>query len=76
VWQGTVGRHTTPTVHAMVATDLMGLLLDEFEDVFTTSTGLAPPCRFNHCIHLLPGMALVAVRSYRYPQVVKDELER
>jgi hypothetical protein len=61
--------------HSMVATDLVGMLLDDFKDVFATSTGLPPPRRFNHRIHLLPETAPVAVRPYRYPQVVKDELE-
>jgi hypothetical protein len=60
----------------MVVIDLMGLLLAKFEDVFITSTGLPPSRRFNHRIHLLLGTTLVAVRPYRYPQVVKDELER
>jgi hypothetical protein len=27
-------------------------------------------------IHLLPGTAPVAVRPYRYPQLLKDEVER
>jgi hypothetical protein len=60
----------------MVATDLMGMLLDDFEDVFATPTGLPPPRRFNHRIHLLPRTASVVARPYHYPQVVKDELER
>jgi hypothetical protein len=76
MWQGTVGCHTGPAVHAMAATDLMDLLLDEFEDVFATPTRLPPPRRFNHHRHLLPGTAPMAVRPYRYLQVVKDELER
>jgi hypothetical protein len=71
MWHGTIG----PTVHAMATTDLMGLLLDELEDVFTTPNGLSPPHCFNHRIHLLLGMALVAVWPYHYPQVIKDELE-
>jgi hypothetical protein len=75
-WQGMIGCHTTSVVHAMATTDLMGLLLDEFEDVFTTPTGLPPPRHFNHRIHLLLGTAPVAVQPYCYPQVVKDELER
>jgi hypothetical protein len=59
----------------MATTDLMGLLLDELEDVFTTPNGLSPPHCFNHRIHLLLGMVLVAVWPYHYPQVIKDELE-
>jgi hypothetical protein len=54
----------------------MGLLLAEFEDVFATPSGLPPPHRFNHHIHLLSGMAPVVVWPYRYPQVIKDKFER
>jgi hypothetical protein len=59
----------------MMTADLMGLLLDEFEDVFVMPTGLPPSRRFKHRIHLLSGMTPVVVRRYRYPQVIKDELE-
>jgi hypothetical protein len=38
MWQGTIGCHTTPVAHAMAAIDLMGLLLDEFEDIFAMPT--------------------------------------
>jgi hypothetical protein len=76
MWQGTMGRHTVPAAHSIAATDLMTLLLDDFQDVFAMSTRLPPPRCFNHRIHLLPKTAPVAVRPYRYPQVVKDELER
>jgi hypothetical protein len=60
----------------MASTDLMPLLLQEFEDVFVTPTGLPPPRQFNHRIHLLPDTPPIAVCPYRYPQLVKDELER
>src|SRR6185312_12436071 len=29
----------------------------------------------DHCIHLLPGTSPVAVRPYRYAQLLKDEIE-
>jgi hypothetical protein len=61
MWQGTIGHHTTPAVHAMATTDLMGLLLDKFEDVFATPNGLPLPHCFNRRIHLLPGMAPMVV---------------
>jgi hypothetical protein len=76
VWQGVPTRHTMPTVQAAVTKDLMEALLDEFVDVFSIPMGLPPPRRHNHRIHLLPGTALIAIRPYRYPQLVKDELER
>lgn len=55
---------------------LLGLLLEEFDDLFAEPTGLPPPRSRDHHIHLLPGTAPVAVRPYRYPQLQKDELER
>jgi hypothetical protein len=61
--------------NALAATDLMHLLLQEFDDVFTTPTGLPPIQRHNHRIHLVPDTPPVAVRPYRYPQLVKDKLE-
>jgi hypothetical protein len=33
-------------------------------------------CRLNHCIHLQPSTTPIAVRTYQYPSLVKDELER
>lgn len=50
-------------------------LLQSYNDVFAEPTGLPPACDCDHRIHLLPEMALVAVRPYRYPQLQKDELE-
>jgi hypothetical protein len=76
VWQGVPAQRTTPTVQAAVTTDLMETLLDEFVDLFSIPVGLPPPRWHNHRIHLLPGTAPIAVRPYRYPQLVKNELER
>jgi hypothetical protein len=46
----------------MVTTDLLALLLEEFQEVFAVPTGLPPPHQYNHRIHLLletaPGRAL------------------
>jgi hypothetical protein len=75
-WQGTTAHQSWKVTNSIAAQDLLNLLLVEFADVFTTPTGLLPPRRHNHCIHLLPDTAPVAVRPYRYPQLVKDELER
>jgi hypothetical protein len=68
--------HRTTTTHTMAASDLMVVLLEEFKDIFATPSGLPLPCHHNHRIHLLPNTSPVAVRPYRYPQLVKDELER
>jgi hypothetical protein len=53
VWQGLPVRCITPTVHAMEPEHLMPALLEEFDDVFLPPTGLPPPRRLNHKIHLL-----------------------
>jgi hypothetical protein len=76
VWQGTTWVATSVAAHAMAATDLMAAFLRDFDNVFATPTGLPPPRRHNHHIHLIPETAPVAVRPYRYPQLVKDELEQ
>jgi hypothetical protein len=52
------------------------LLLAEFADVFAKPSGLAPPQPFDHRIHLLPSTPPVAVWPYRYPQPLKDEIEK
>jgi hypothetical protein len=75
-WQGTAARQSRKVANSIAAQDLLNLLLEEFADVFAAPTGLPPPHRHNHRIHLLLDTAPVAVRPYRYPQLVKDELER
>jgi hypothetical protein len=67
---------TLMVAHTMAATDLMVVLLQDIDDVFTMPMGLPPPHRHNHRVHLLPEMAPGVVRSYRYPQLVNDELKR
>jgi hypothetical protein len=54
----------------------MTALLQTYVDIFATPNGLPPHRRHDHRIHLLPGKAPVAVRPYRYPQLLKDEVER
>jgi hypothetical protein len=62
---------------AATATDiLLNLLLTEYRDIFSKPEGLPPTRRFDHIIHLLPETAPVAVRPYRYPQLLKDEIEK
>ncbi|WVZ76926.1 hypothetical protein U9M48_024844 [Paspalum notatum var. saurae] len=57
------------------ATDLMEALLADY-NVFAVPTTLPPVRSHDHRIHLLPRAAPVAVRPYRYPQLLKDEIER
>jgi hypothetical protein len=78
-WQG-VGAlgGATPAVRATLtpaAQPLLDRLLEQFGIIFEEPRGLPPTCPYDHRIHLLPGMAPVAVRPYRYPHLQKDELE-
>jgi hypothetical protein len=75
-WHGVPTPSTPAAINTVATTDLMTALLRDFEDVFTIPTGLPPPRRLNHRIHLQPGTMPIVVRPYRYPQLVKDELER
>jgi hypothetical protein len=59
-----------------MAHKLLDTLLLSFEDLFVELQGLPPPRRHDHRIRLLPGTVPVAVRPYRYPQLLKDEIER
>jgi hypothetical protein len=76
VLQGLPARRTSPAAHATEPEHVMIALLEEFDDVFLPTTGLPPPHRLNHKIHLLPDTPPIVVRPYRYPQLVKEELER
>lgn len=51
-------------------------LLEEFQDVFAHLEGYPLARHCDHEIPLIAGTALVQVRPYRYPPVVKDEIER
>jgi hypothetical protein len=75
-WRGVPTPSTQAAINTVATTDLMSALLHDFEDVFTIPTGLPPLCRLNHHIHLQPGTMPIAVRPYKYPQLVTDELER
>ncbi|CAL4917571.1 unnamed protein product [Urochloa decumbens] len=75
VWHGIGG--TAVSLTALTATrDLMESLLHAYDDLFAEPTGLPPARRHDHRIHLVPGTAPIAVRPYRYPQLLKDEIER
>jgi hypothetical protein len=55
---------------------LLEELLLSYADIFEEPHGL-PPCQHHdHRIHLVPDSPLVAMRPYRYPQLLKDEIER
>jgi hypothetical protein len=56
--------------------DLLATLLQDFEGLFMELRTLPPPRSCDHRIHLLPGMAPVVVRPYRYPTPQRDEIER
>jgi hypothetical protein len=81
-WTGIGGSGAvTPQLQLMVAAldeahPLLADLLQQHSDIFDESQGLPPARPCDHRIHLLPDMAPVAVRPYRYPQLQKDELER
>jgi hypothetical protein len=75
-WRGVPTPSTPAAINTVETTYLMSALLRDFEDVFTVPTGLLPPHCLNHRIHLQPGTTPIAVHPYRYPQLVKDELER
>jgi hypothetical protein len=57
------------------ARTLLARLLQSFVDVFAAPSELPPAWPCDHCIHLKPNTAPVAVRPYQYPQLQKDELE-
>jgi hypothetical protein len=70
------GSPTPSPCLAVVSAGLMEDLLHSFASLFDTRTGLPPPRDRQHCIRLILGTAPVAVRSYRYVHLQKEELER
>jgi hypothetical protein len=58
-----------------ITRDLLTTLLDSFADIFEEPRGL-PPRRHDHRITVLSGTTLIAVKPYRYPQLLKDEIEK
>jgi hypothetical protein len=54
---------------------MLDRLLQHHVAIFEEPQGLPPARSYDHRIHVLPGLAPVAVRPYRYPQLQKDELE-
>lgn len=74
-WRGITGSSWSAQAHNCTAY-LFANLLAAFDDVFAEPCGLPPPRRQDHCIHLRPSTEPVVVRSYRYPALQKDKLER
>ncbi|RLM68934.1 putative gag-pol polyprotein [Panicum miliaceum] len=54
----------------------LAAILAEFSDVFDAPSGLPPERSCDHSIPLVAGASPVAVRPYRYPPAVKDEIEK
>jgi hypothetical protein len=75
-WTGLGSPGGLAQLHACDSKDLLSSLLATFSDVFAEPQGLPPPHKHDHHIHLIPGTQPVAVRSYRFPAIQKDELER
>lgn len=74
-WTG-VGASPPVCSAISVRRDLLEALLVTFEDIFADPCRLPPARRHDHNIHLLPGTAPITVQLYRYPQLLKDEVER
>lgn len=51
-------------------------LLESFADIFEKPQGLPPSRACDHHIRLHTGTEPVAVRPYRYPHLLKDEIEK
>jgi hypothetical protein len=79
-WEGIGGTSPAPQLQ-LAATDtefehpLLAHLLQQHVDLFEEPQGLPPVQVYDHRIHLLPDMAPIVVRPYRYPQLQKDKLE-
>jgi hypothetical protein len=74
--RGMATASNSASLNTVATTDLMSALLQDFDDVCTIPTGLPPLRRLDHRIHLQPSTMSIGVRTYRYPYLVKDELER
>jgi hypothetical protein len=73
-WHG-IATASTSHLHSATADNVLQCLLDEFADVFATPTSLPPSQPVDHRIHLLLGTDPIVVQPYRYPQLLKDEIE-
>ncbi|XP_066311353.1 uncharacterized protein [Miscanthus floridulus] len=75
IWTGLGSKVLVAHAIADPRTILEKLLLS-YVDIFKEPHRLPPSRRHDHCIHLIPGSPTVAVWPYRYPQLLKDEIER
>jgi hypothetical protein len=75
-WSETMSTATSAVGVTTGSDQLLDALLAHFTDIFAEPTGLPPQRGRDHRIILVPGVASVAVRPYRYPAAHKDELER
>lgn len=71
-WTGLGSTGASLQLHLMAAAldeahPLLADLLQQHNDIFDEPQGLPPSRPCDHRIHLLPNMAPVAVRPYRYP---------
>jgi hypothetical protein len=64
------------SVAGMGLPEPMETLLSEFSSVFDPPSGLPPSRDCDHAILLVAGASPVHVRPYRYPPLIKDEVER
>ncbi|KAL1546909.1 hypothetical protein AAHA92_23444 [Salvia divinorum] len=71
VEEPTLTDATTPPINPRLQS-----VLEKFVTVFDIPTGLPPPRKWDHKIHLPPGSKPVNVRPYRYPYFQKSEIER
>jgi hypothetical protein len=74
-WTG-VGSTSPQCALLSTSRELLQALLDAYTDIFAMSQDLPPSRCHDRRIRLLPSTALMAVQPYRYPQLLKDELER
>jgi hypothetical protein len=51
-------------------------VLNEFKDVLTELSELPPHRSYDHSIPLMPGVAPVIARPYKYSPLHKDEIEK
>jgi diadenosine tetraphosphatase ApaH/serine/threonine PP2A family protein phosphatase len=73
-----IGCEGTPcTLYSVQPIDnILEALFIAYSDIFEEPRGLPPQHHRDHRIHLLLGTTPVAVRPYRYSQLLKDEVER
>jgi hypothetical protein len=71
-WQGV---HAKSLLSSAELVNPLSLLLAEFVDIFAVPSSLPPLRDCDHLIHLLPDSPPVAVRPYRYTQLLKDDIE-